>query len=249
MRFSNACWGGPAHWRLTLGVVAAGSAYCVIYNAAYGAPEPPLHALGWALANLAPWCFAFEAAKALTSDRSARAPVAGLTVAAIFAVTVLASLAIERAVAPWAGEPVTAAVEFRIVRRLPAVAFVLGLLVAARVLRRTRLDRAERRSDAVPIGELPIPPEHIERVSAAGNYVELHSRGRRVLHRLTMHEAEALLGPKGFVRIHRSTLVNRARIARVLGGKAPAEVKLDDGTRLPVGGRYRAALAPNSPTR
>ena len=54
--------------------------------------------------------------------------------------------------------------------------------------------------------------------------------------------AEDLLGGHGFIRIHRSALVNRSRIVRHLKGKVADEVQLADGTRLKVGGAYRPGL-------
>src|SRR5918993_874819 len=50
---------------------------------------------------------------------------------------------------------------------------------------------------------------------------------------------EQALADHGFVRIHRSTLVRRDRIARV----RPEDVVLADGTHLKIGKRYRASLA------
>jgi two-component system LytT family response regulator len=80
-------------------------------------------------------------------------------------------------------------------------------------------------------------------VEARGDYVRLHLAGRSHLLRETMAGLERSLDPASFVRIHRSTIVNTARIAelRPLG---PREwlVQLQDGTRLRLSRRYRAAL-------
>jgi DNA-binding LytR/AlgR family response regulator len=57
--------------------------------------------------------------------------------------------------------------------------------------------------------------------------------------RASIGSVERELATHGFVRIHRSTLVRRDRIARI----RPHDVVLHDGTHLPVGKRYRAALA------
>lgn len=50
-------------------------------------------------------------------------------------------------------------------------------------------------------------PAEIERVEAAGNYVELHTAHGLVLHRATLAATEALLADHGFARVHRSRLV------------------------------------------
>ena len=59
-----------------------------------------------------------------------------------------------------------------------------------------------------------VPVASIEHVTAAGNYVEISAEGRVMLHRTTLTNIEAELGP-AFVRIHRSHLVNRKAIRRV----------------------------------
>jgi DNA-binding LytR/AlgR family response regulator len=75
-------------------------------------------------------------------------------------------------------------------------------------------------------------------VSAAGNYVELRGSGRTVLHRAPLSHVQAELERHGFVRIHRSILVRRERIARVRRN----DVILTDGTSLKTGKRYRSTL-------
>lgn len=54
--------------------------------------------------------------------------------------------------------------------------------------------------------------------------------------KMTMEKLEAAMGPQGFIRIHKGYLVNYRFIQRI----DAAEVKLQDGTALPVG-RSRAA--------
>ena len=58
-----------------------------------------------------------------------------------------------------------------------------------------------------------------------------------------MAQAEAELAGHGFVRIHRSTLVNAARVAAIRRGKQFDEVELTGGRRLKVGDSYRSGLA------
>jgi len=56
-----------------------------------------------------------------------------------------------------------------------------------------------------------------------------------------MRDAEQALRGRGFVRIHRRFLVNRDRIATIVGSNGDRGVKLADGTELSVG----RAFAPN----
>ena len=89
--------------------------------------------------------------------------------------------------------------------------------------------------------ELP-PAEWIDWVRAAGNYVEIRVAGRSTLKRMTMAQAEQALAGKAFVRVHRSMLVNRQRIAGLDRCERPRHLKLTDGSVVRVGEAYRANL-------
>jgi len=54
--------------------------------------------------------------------------------------------------------------------------------------------------------------DELDWVEAAGNYVRLHSGGDEYLYRDTMASLEAALDPDKFARIHRSSIVNVARV-------------------------------------
>jgi two-component system LytT family response regulator len=49
-------------------------------------------------------------------------------------------------------------------------------------------------------------------VDAAGDYMCLHAAGRTHVLRATMKELEEMLDPAVFQRVHRSTIVNLARV-------------------------------------
>ena len=189
--------------------------YCVAYTSWTGQPETIAESLGWAIANIAPWLLAVEGAK--------RAPnVAGAATA--IALATLASLLLGYLTHASAGP-----VAFELIRRLPPIAAVVLL---AGLLR----SGIGRRDSAT--GAIPLLPRQIDWVRAAGNYVELRASGRTIVHRGSISATERALAGHGFVRIHRSTLVRRDRIARV----RPNDIILTDGTNLKVGKRYRAAL-------
>jgi DNA-binding LytR/AlgR family response regulator len=87
--------------------------------------------------------------------------------------------------------------------------------------------------------------DRIERVSAAGNYVEVHAAGQMYLLRATLSQLEARLPPGRFVRIHRSHIVRVAEIERIrVRRSSSGSVTLRDGSTLPMSKRYRAALQP-----
>jgi hypothetical protein len=92
---------------------------------------------------------------------------------------------------------------------------------------------------------LRIPAREIIAATAAGNYVEFALEdGRRPLMRASMAAVETALGPHGFVRTHRSWLVNAGRV-RALTAAGSGDFRLDLGGDLsaPLSRRYPAALA------
>jgi two-component system, LytTR family, response regulator len=80
-----------------------------------------------------------------------------------------------------------------------------------------------------------IPLDKLDYVEAQDDYVALHTAGKQYLKQQPIAEVEAALDPAAFVRIHRSTIVNLERIARIEPyGKESRIAILIDGTRLPV---------------
>ncbi|MFC3785588.1 DNA-binding LytR/AlgR family response regulator [Sphingopyxis italica] len=87
-----------------------------------------------------------------------------------------------------------------------------------------------------------LPIDEIEHVGAAGNYVEIAWRGERLLHRATLLGIEADLGP-AFARIHRSRLVRKGAVRRVVTHKSgDFDVEMDSGDTLRGSRRYRGNL-------
>lgn len=75
---------------------------------------------------------------------------------------------------------------------------------------------------------------------SAGNYVRVHTGKESHLLHSTLHEVEARLDPKVFIRIHRSHIVNASNIKEFhsMFGREYLVV-LSDGTRLTSGRAYR----------
>ena len=83
----------------------------------------------------------------------------------------------------------------------------------------------------------------IDWVEADGDYVSVHVGAKSWLQRETIAAAEARLALSGFVRIHRSTLVNINRVRELLPlTKGEFTVVLRDGTELKLSRNYRFAL-------
>jgi two-component system LytT family response regulator len=97
-----------------------------------------------------------------------------------------------------------------------------------------------------------VPFDEIDWVGADGDYVRVHAGRRHLLLRLTMNRLEAALARGQHVRIHRSTIVNVARI-RTLTALPNAEyaVLLEDGVTLRASRSYtdrlRAAVGLSRP--
>ena len=86
--------------------------------------------------------------------------------------------------------------------------------------------------------------DDIEWIDAAGDYMCIHSGGTTHITRSTMKELEAMLDPRRFARIHRSTVVNIAKVQSV----APLEngkyqIELDGGQKLTMSRSHREQLA------
>jgi hypothetical protein len=123
---------------------------------------------------------------------------------------------------------------------------LVGLLDAARLL--------QPAADAPPLENLfdirdgarlvRVRLEDVLAVSSAGNYAQFHLRdGRRPMMRSSLAALVTDLGPRGFVRTHRSWLVN-ARAVRGLTpeGSGDYAVALDEGQSAPLSRRYPQAL-------
>ena len=80
-----------------------------------------------------------------------------------------------------------------------------------------------------------IPVDKIDYVQAQDDYVCFRSEGKDYLKEQTLAETEAALDPAVFVRIHRSYLLNIARLVRVDQDERENRVAvLTDGRHLPV---------------
>ena len=131
-------------------------------------------------------------------------------------------------------------------------AFDYGVLdFLGKPVSKERLEQAFARMDGAGSGTAPapkflairgtgavalVPLENVAFIRGAGKYSEVLTQDGNVhLHHKTLDRLEALLQPR-FVRIHRSYLVERVRIRRlIVGGGGSYSAALEDGTELPVG--------------
>jgi DNA-binding LytR/AlgR family response regulator len=83
----------------------------------------------------------------------------------------------------------------------------------------------------------------VDRVQAEGEYVRIYHGAASYLHREAISSLIERFDPQHFVRIHRSHIINRDRVAsirrRPAGGYTIVTV---DGELLPVGRNYRSVV-------
>jgi two-component system, LytTR family, response regulator len=85
--------------------------------------------------------------------------------------------------------------------------------------------------------------DEVDWIAAAGDYVEVHARGRALLLDESMASLEARLPAGEFARIHRSTIVRLDRLAEIRpGAHGDATVRLTCGIELRLSRRYRAGI-------
>jgi two-component system response regulator AlgR len=83
----------------------------------------------------------------------------------------------------------------------------------------------------------------IDRIEAERDYMRLHSGGRSWLIHETIGALEARLDPTMFLRVHRSSIVRRDRIARLAhDGQGNWAAELADGMQLRIGRTYLASV-------
>ena len=85
--------------------------------------------------------------------------------------------------------------------------------------------------------------QDVERLDAAQNYVRVHANGAVFLIRTTLQALARRLSNRGFVQVHRSMIVNVAKIKRLFSsGHGDFEIELSGGDRVALGRRYRGRL-------
>jgi two-component system LytT family response regulator len=120
-------------------------------------------------------------------------------------------------------------------------------LALSRALEKLRRPRPTARSARLTVksGEqiLFVEPGEIEWIEAADYYACLHVGAKTHLVRRSISELEQDLDPNMFCRIHRSVIVNRARVrALQLNRSGGYEALLTAGITLPISRRYRRQI-------
>ncbi|MCF2947784.1 LytTR family DNA-binding domain-containing protein [Paraglaciecola aquimarina] len=80
-------------------------------------------------------------------------------------------------------------------------------------------------------------------IKGSSNYVELHCENKMCLHRETLSNLEALLDPTKFIRVHRSAMVNVAKISSLSSELGRFSLlHLTNGDEVKIGQGHKAQL-------
>jgi DNA-binding LytR/AlgR family response regulator len=122
------------------------------------------------------------------------------------------------------------------------------LMSQLEALRRTRAADEERVLWVQQRGEMiRVPTSAIDWIEAEGEYVRLHVGPRTFLLRSPITALGEDLAEDGFVRIHRSAVINIDRLTAIRGSRAGLKVTLSIGVELAVGRKYRRTLLERVP--
>lgn len=98
--------------------------------------------------------------------------------------------------------------------------------------------------------EIMVEVADIDWIEAAGNYAVLHVGGETLEIRSSLTKLEGELDPKRFVRVHKSFVVNVARIAEVTPWiSGDWRIRLQDGAEVNLSRRYRQRFEALVPVR
>lgn len=217
-------------------ILVVGAVYCSGYEALTTGIDNWPASLVWAAYALLPWYLLFEWIRRREHHDRARLSAAAIT-SLLIAVGMASLLAeqIDYRLASANPPPIL----LSLLRRTPGIAVTVALIIVSRIVASSRFARPDKsRANGAELVNWPA----IRWIAAADNYLEVHYPGRVAMVRMTMREAQRTLESSGFVRIHRSTIVNRAVVEGVEDGERGPEVQLDDGQRLPAGKAFAANL-------
>ena len=221
---------------VSVGIIVLGAIYCSGYESLTSGLDNWPGSLVWATYALLPWYLLFEGVKRVEARRSGRLSIAAIALAILL--TGAASLAAEQWVRSYSQSPGPPLL-LSLLRRAPGIAVVITLITLNRIVAPRAVTEAAATAAAAAEDLRSI--EAIRWIGAADNYLEVHYADRMAMVRMTMRDAERRLAQSGFVRVHRSTIVNRAYVAEVANGDRGLSIRLIDGTELAAG----KAFAPN----
>jgi hypothetical protein len=220
-----------------VGLSLAAAAYCLIHGFVIDVEMNLPRTLAWAITSTLPWLCAWQALKRL--DRRPARSLQLLLSAGVLLVALAVCVALELALgAIYSAD--TDSISQIVYRLLPipfGISLVRRLMLPPKPARVSQADPVLN----VPIrkGMLAVRACEIEYIKAAGNYVELITGDRTLLLRATLQELSDQLSAAGFLRVHRSLLVNPLHVvATRRAARGRRIVELSSGVELPVGRQF-----------
>jgi DNA-binding LytR/AlgR family response regulator len=217
-------------------LVLLATGYCLAHGLVIDDELNLPRTLAWAVTSTLPWVCAWEALKRLSAQPAQTLRL--LLSAAVLIAALAASAAMELVLGAIYSADSTSFVQV-MYSLLPVP---VGIALARLLVQPSRPKPAEvEHVLAVPTrgGLIEVRATDIEYVKAAGNYVELVVGERTLLLRATLTEVGEQLRTAGFVRVHRSLLVNCMHVMTLRRGSRGRQfVKLRSGVELPVGRQF-----------
>jgi len=88
-----------------------------------------------------------------------------------------------------------------------------------------------------------VPVADIEWIESAGVYAVLHVGDREILHRGSLAALAKVLAPSRFVRVHRSAIVNLARVRNIAHvDHGDFEATMISGAKVKISRNFRNAI-------
>ena len=229
-------------------LILLATGYCLAHGLVMNDELNLPRTLGWAVASTLPWVFAWEGLKRVSGR-----PEPGLRMllsSALLIAALVVSAALEYALSAIYSVDTDSFAEilYRLLPILVGVATVRLLLPPSRSVGRDAVSQTERLRESQIERVLNVQTRHgmlavracdVEYVKAAGNYVELITGDRTLLMRVTLHDLGEQLRAVGFVRVHRSLLVNALHVVAVARGpRGRRIVRMRGGAELPIGRQF-----------
>jgi hypothetical protein len=218
------------------GLSFAAATYCLIHGFVIDVEMNLPRTLVWAVVSTLPWLCAWEALRWL--DKRTPQSLQYLLSAGVLIAALAVCVALEYALG--------ARALAEIVYQLLPIPF--GIAVVRWLMRPSQPAPVSAADPVFTVptrqGTIAVRACDIEYIKAAGNYVELVTGERTLLMRATLQDLCDQLTAVGFVRVHRSLLVNPLHV--VATRRAPRGrriVELRSGAELPIGRQFGASAA------
>jgi LytTr DNA-binding domain-containing protein len=220
-----------------VGLTLTAAAYCLVHGLVIDVEMNLPRTMAWAVTSTLPWLCAWEGLKRLGKWPAQSLQLllsAGVLIAAL-----VVCIALEYALGAIYSTDTDSLAQI-VYRLLP---IPVGIAVVRRLLQPSKPARTSQADPVLNVptrqGTLAVRACDIEYIKAAGNYVELVTGDRTLLMRATLQDLSDQLAPIGFLRVHRSLLVNPLHVvATRRGPRGRRIVEVRSGAELPVGRQF-----------